>query len=204
MALGDSYCTLAELKAHLGGIAGSSSDTRLTEIAAAASRGVEEICGRQFNKESAASARLYYPTRRGVVEVDDFYTTTDLVIKTDGGSDGTYDTTWATADYELEPLNGIVDGETGWPYSVITTVRSLSFPLWTRRAPLEVTAKWGWNAVPARVKEATLMGAEEIWKLKDAPFGVAGFAEYGVVRVRENPFICNLLKKYRRTPVLVG
>jgi hypothetical protein len=40
--------------------------------------------------------------------------------------------------------------------------------------------------------------------LKDAPFGVAGFGEFGAVRVRNNPRAMALLQPYRRLPVLVG
>jgi hypothetical protein len=69
---------------------------------------------------------------------------------------------------------------------------------------LQVTARWGWSAVPPAVTEATLILAEELAKLKDAPFGVSGWTEFGVMRVRDNPFAARLLNPYRRNAVLVG
>jgi hypothetical protein len=48
------------------------------------------------------------------------------------------------------------------------------------------------------------MLAEETFKLKDAPFGVAGFGDFGVVRVRENPAVARLLAPYKRYPMLVA
>lgn len=202
MALGDSYATLAEIKTRMG-ITVSSNDTQLTEALAAASRGIELFCDRQFNKAGSLTARMFHATGRTFADVDDFHTTTGLVIKTDDSSDGVFETTWTTGDYELEPLNGIVSGELGWPYSRIVAVNSRWFPC-SRRAQLEVTADWGWAAVPARVKEATLAAAEELFKMKDAPFGVTGFTEWGPVRVRENPFVRSLIAAYRHFPVLVG
>jgi len=203
MALGDSYATVADLRSRLN-ITDTTDDTRLTAALSAASRGIERTCQRQFNTASTATARVYRPDSRYEAKVDDFSTTTGLIIKTDEGDDGTYDTTWDTSDYELFPLNGIQDGEVGWPYWRIRSVESRWFNTWNRRAFLQVTAKWGWAAVPAVIAESTLIVAAEMFKLKDAPFGVAGFGDYGAVRVRENPVVGAMIKPYIREPVLVG
>jgi hypothetical protein len=203
MALGDSYATAAELKSRVG-ISDSTDDTRLTEALASVSREIERYCGRQFNKTTSASARIFYPDHPYLVTVDDFHTTTDLAIKTDHGNDGTYETTWTSSDYQLGPLNGVVDGEQGWPYFEIRAVLGLCFPTYSRRAPVQVTAQWGWNAVPAPVKEACLIMAVDTFKLADAPWGVAGYGEYGPVRVRDNPVAVAKLRPYRRHAILVG
>lgn len=203
LALGDSYATAAELKTRLS-ITVATFDTQLGEALAAASRSVEKFCERQFNKTTTASARTYYSSSDRRADVDDFHTVTGLVVKTDEGDDGTFETTWTSGDYQLEPRGGIVGGEPGWPFYRIYAVDSRRFPICGYRVPIEVTAQWGWNAVPASVKEATLIVAEELFKLKDAPYGVAGFTEYGAVRVRRNPYVCHLLDPYRRYAVLVG
>lgn len=208
MALGDSYATLAELKTRLGGVSGSTDDAALTSALAVASRGIEKVCGRQFNQATSATARVYDPCTHCLAEVEDFYTTSGLVIVTDGDNDGVYETTWAAADYQLEPLNGVVDGESGWPYRTIRAVNARRF--WyssvysLRRAPLQVTAQWGWSAVPVGVKEACLAVAEETFKLKDAPWGVAGVGEWGTMRVRSNPMVMAMIAPYRLNPVLVA
>jgi hypothetical protein len=182
-------------------------DSKHDDALAAASRWIDHFCRRQFNTTSTASARLFYPDGYSYTEVDDFATTVDLAIATDQGADGTYETTWAAADYQLEPLNGINDGESGWPYSKIRAVGSYRFPCVTSvdRAPLQVTAKWGWTAVPGPVKHACLLLASEALKLaREAPFGVAGFGAFGAVRVRDNPRAESMLEPYRRYPVLVA
>lgn len=205
MALGASYATTAELKTRIGE-SSATFDTVLGEALSTASRWIEKYCGRQFNAAGSATARVYYPQSRLVATVEDISTTTGLVIKTDDGNDGTYETTWASTDYQLEPLNGVVDGETGWPYYRIRAVGSYEFPCSRadELAPLQVTANWGWSAVPAAVKEACLMLAEETYKLREAPFGVAGYGQYGAIRVRMNPRATDLLGPYRHNPVMVG
>lgn len=204
MALGDLYATLAELKSRLGGVSGAGEDAALTNALTSASRDIEKFCKRQFNKTTTATARVFEPISPKLALIDDFHTTTDLVIAT-GDGDDTFGTTWTTADRQLEPLNGIRDGESGWPYWRIRARNGQTFPASTvGGATLQVTAQWGWNAVPASVKEACLALAEETYKLKDAPFGVAGFGDMGVVRIRENPKIAAMLARYRVDAVLVA
>lgn len=202
---GDAYVTLAELKAYLG-ITNSGNDTQLDDARAAASRAIEQFCQRQFNKATTATARVFYPETCHLAIVDDFWTTTGLVVATDTGDDGTYETALAAAGYQLEPLNGVVDGEAGWPYYRIRTrtTGSSYFPLTGSGAPLQVTAQWGWAAVPSGVKQACFYLAVDLFKLRETQFGVMGAGEWGLVRVRDNPKATALLQPYRRTPVLVG
>jgi hypothetical protein len=46
--------------------------------------------------------------------------------------------------------------------------------------------------------------AAETWKLKDAPFGVLGIDEFGVVRVRQNKMAASKLAPYSKTRLLIG
>ncbi|WP_157251115.1 head-tail connector protein [Nonomuraea typhae] len=203
MALGDPYATLAQLKSYLQ-VSDAVDDGELTGALTSSSREIEKHCNRQFNKATSATARIYYPDSACLAYVDDFWTTSGLVVKTDDGDDGTFETTWATTDFQLEPLNAVVDGESGWAYWRIRAIYSRCFPITSRRAPLQVTAQWGWAAVPAPVQQACLILSAEVFKLRSAPFGVAGFGEYGAIRVRENPKVCALLKPYERNRILVG
>lgn len=202
MALGDNYAKLEELKARVS-IDDGVDDPPMQEALNSASRHVEEFCRRQFNKADTPSptARVFEPLSNWRTQVDDFYTTTGLVVKTDEDDDGVFEKTWTSpTDYELRPLNGVHNGLAGFPYWSVRAVGTLCFPR-SRRATVQVTADWGWSAVPAPVKEATLILAEEIWKMKDAPFGVAGFGDFGSIRVRDNPKVQSLLSDYRRRAV---
>lgn len=208
MALGDSYASLDDMKVYVNVVNSNAFDTLLTDALLSASEEIERYCNRQFNKATSATARVYVPDGWIGTSIDDFHTTTGLVIKTDASGDGTFETTWASTDYELKPFNGIVDGQTGWPYNEIAAVGSQSFPCpydsTARRARLEVTAQWGWAAVPAPVKQACLMLAAKNFQLKDAPLGVAGMGEFGFVRVQDDRGAMAKLKPYRRYGPLVG
>lgn len=208
MALGDRYAELAGLKGRLG-ITDTNNDTQLNAALSTASRSVERFCRRQFNTDGTATSRTFDPLDRFLVTVDDFHTTTGLEVAIDESGDGTFGTTLTSSEYQLEPLNGVVEGEAGWPFWKIRLVGGALFPLThllpiSRRASVQVTAQWGWSEVPPAVKESTLIVAEETFKLKDAPFGVAGFGEFGAMRVRENPKVAQLLSPYRRTAVRVA
>lgn len=216
MALGDTYATLAELKAYLS-ISDSVDDDKLSVALDTASRAVEGFCDRQFNAATEATPRVYKPEEYLWTTVDDFHTTDGLIIKTDDDFDGVFETTWDAVDYELNPINGIVGGEFGWPFYTIRAVSGRFFPRpgWFypvapngyptyRRSTVQVTAQWGWSAVPAAVKQSTLILAAETFKMKDAPFGVAGFGDMGVIRVRDNPVVARRLAKYNRNPVTVA
>jgi hypothetical protein len=198
------YATRAELKSRMS-ITVTTWDTMIDDVMESVSREIDGHCNRRFWVDDDVSARIYYPDSYRSAEVDEFSTTIGLVIKVDSTGEGTYATTWTSSDYELSPLNGVVDGEAGWPYRKIKPVGGQRFPTYDtefRRAPLQVTAKWGWAAVPGPVKQACLILGEATFKSKDAAFGVAGFDGVGVVRVRDNPMAAAKLSKYRR--ILVG
>ncbi len=204
MAIGDPYATLPDLKSYLR-IDNTTDDVELNDALSAASRGITDFCKRQFNKETSATARTYKAARSSLAMVDDFHTTTGLLVKTDDDQDGVFETTWTAADYELQPLNGVRNGEPGWPFWKIHTAATaaLTFTAATQ-ATVQITAQWGWAAVPEPVRQSCLILASETFKLRDAPFGVAGFGDFGAVRVRDNPMAKAKLAPYRRNAVLVA
>lgn len=185
MSLGDPYITAEQLKDRLG-IDDDADDPELTSAADAASRAVNRFCGRQFQKADAPSERVF-PVTGGVLLVDDFHTTDGLIV---GG------VAYSAEAFELEPENGVVDGEPGWPYWRIYA-SGLS-------GRVTVTAAWGWADVPDPIVEATAMTAIEIFKMRDAPFGIQGMADFGLIRIRENARVESLLYPYRRLAAVIA
>lgn len=198
--MGAPYASLEELKEYMGqSIQGSEMyDDVLAQALDSVSREIESHCNRQFNKDLVATAREYDADTTGWTDVDDFWTTAGLVIESGSG----FSVPWESADYRLRPLNGVVDGQAGWPFSKIYASPSGRYRF--DRNGLRVTAKWGWAAVPAPVKQACLIMAAETFKVKDAPFGVAGSDAFGVIRVRDNRMAQSKLRRYCRSPILVG
>lgn len=204
MALGDSYVTPAELKDYMS-YQGSAQDARITSVCAAVSREIEDWCHRQFNQATAATTRIFEPTGPHLTVVDDFFTTSGLVIASDDNGDGVFETTWVAADYELRPLNGVRNGLPGWPFWQIKAVGLSKCFHSTRNANVQVTAQWGWTAIPDPVKEAALMLAADTFQTKDSRFGIAGSDQFGnVTRVRDNVVAQAKLRHYCRQKVFVA
>ena len=180
MAIGDSYAGVGDLALRLG------SDDSFTYpgLLDTASRAVEQFCHRQFNKETAATARTFCPVDADLTIVDDFHTITGLVVKVDKDKDGVFEATWTTADYMLAPANGVVSGSTGWPFWQVWARVGRCFPEEWFGNTVQVTAQWGWTAVPAGIKEATLAVAEDMYGKspgKTRSFAIDGYSASFVV-----------------------
>lgn len=203
MAVVNGYCTLAELKGWRG-VEDTVDDADLELAINAASRHIDRLTRRRFYKDGAPSSRVFREANGSTVYVDDIADTTGLVIKTDTAGDGTFATTWTSADYELAPLNGFADGE-AWPYTAINASGSaLTFPTYgARPTRVQVTALWGWPAVPEPVHMACLILAQRLYRRRNTPEGVAGVGELGVVRLRSQDVdVEALLAPYSLGPVI--
>ena len=209
--LTDRLVTEDDLKELLG-IGDTVDDNRLTLAADAATQMVQAYCDRHFVQQAAATARVYVASTPWLVEVDDISTTTGLVVKTDEDDDGVFETTWATGDYQLEPLNGKMGGQT-WPYTRLRAIQSREWPSDFGQAVVQVTARWGWANpddsslyIPQPVTQAAEIQGVSIFKSADAPLGIAGFGDIGIMRLRQamHPVAAALLAPYRRDPVLVA
>lgn len=190
MAITNGYTTLNELKDFVEiAIADLDHDADLERSVEAASRMIDHYCSRIFYDSGSATAKTFRATHPYILDVPDFSTTTGLVVKTDTADSGTFDTTWDAADYQVEPF-GTYDTR---PFRRIVGLGK-SFPTVGRRTRVQVTARWGWAAVPPDVEQTCLIVAAELWRRKDAPFGIAGFGPDGAVRVTstEMPMLARL------------
>jgi hypothetical protein len=189
------YVTSAELKAELR-ITDAVDDTQIARWVTAASRAVDNWCHRQFGQVAAPETRTYRTAdwdrhiSSYVLDVDDFYTITGLVVTDPNG------TAVAAADYELLPDNALLKGKV---YERILVKSSGKFT---------VTAAWGWSAVPISIKQATLLQAQRFAARRDSPYGVAGSPSEGSelrLLAKVDPDVeVAIGKKYRREWWAVG
>jgi hypothetical protein len=132
---------------------------------------------------------------------DDISTVTGLIVKTDTADTGAFDTTLTiTTEFLVLPLNA-ADRVPVWPYTELRLVDVQSFPMSRSGRPgVQVTAKFGWPAVPDDVTKATLIQAVQLFKANSAVFGGLSFGDAGFMRVREglNPIAADLLRPYVR------
>ena len=195
MAITNGYCTLNEVKASLRIPVSDTIDDDLLEIAIeSASRDIDQATERQFFPTE--THRFYAPEDSIVCQIDDL--TTLVSIKTSTAADGTYDTTWTSSDYQLEPLNGVAGGMVV-PFDNLRAVGDYYWP----RSGLEVTVRvegtFGFASVPIAIKQATVLLASRLFKRNDSPGGVMGFGDIGVIRVSKfDPDIERLINPYRK------
>jgi hypothetical protein len=198
--IGGPYATRAQVKLRLG--IPDSDTSRDTEVDAALATGADTIhraTGRQFGRAEEVSERTFVWGPSGL-ETDDFWTTDGLLIA---------EAAYSADTYALEPVNGMRDGVPGWPYEKIAYPYSVvAHPIYRAfrgMVSAVVSAKWGWESVPANVVEANILLAMDDMKSGDAPFGVAGFGDY-VVRLRANPRAAEKLAPYVKGggPLMVG
>jgi hypothetical protein len=189
VAVVNGYCTETQLREHL-----TDSDSTLTvallqRAINSASRAIDRHCGRRFWLDTTTATRTYIVDNPTTAYVDDIGSRTGLVVKI--GTDGiTFPTTLtADTDFILEPRNTDKFASTdfdAYAFWQIRTIGSRRLYPFCDRPTLSVTARHGWSAVPSEVEEACILKAASLFKRKDAPFGVAGFGEFGAVRITRN------------------
>lgn len=208
-------CELGDVKAalHLDQ-SDTTDDDRIALAIDAASRQIESALNRRFYPDTEVSSRDFVAETGWLCEVDDFYTTVGLIVASDYAGDGTFSTIWDAEDYQLEPLNGIQNAQTGWPYTKIRAIRARYFPVWgllaytekNTQALVRVTAQWGWAAIPPGIVKAAVVQSIFNFKADDAPFGATPFGEAGILRLKSDlhPTAAALIADYGDDDVMVG
>lgn len=199
-----SYATLVDFNAYLPGSTSNATHAQL--CLDTASRWIDGATEQdKFSLDTVATARTFEAKNRYYIEVDDIGDTTGLIIKTDAAGDGTFETTWQSTDYEVLPVNAPSEGPEPAPWTSIRAVGTQVFPLpyaglLARRDRVQVTAKWGWPAVPVAIQHACLMQAARLFSRTKSPDGVAGFGDSVALRVSNqiDPDVADLIQPYRR------
>ena len=190
------YATLAQVKAALR-ITDSVDDTLIEMARESASDLIDGYTGRTFTT-SGTVTRVFAPADDYVLQTDDLAGTA-VTITSSTGADGVFDVTWKTTDYQLEPLNGVSNGQ-AVPFTRIRAIQDYLWPTAGGEATVRVTGVFGFPSVPIVVTQATVLQASRIFTRLQSPLGVAGFGEMGVVRVTRalDPDVAALVEPYRR------
>ena len=168
MAITDTYATVDDYKL-IAGNKNSDKDLIIDLSLQSASRFIERICRRTFNVDSVPTTRYYdgkYSTR--FVLYDDISSTTGLIVTVDNDNNHIPETAltlnthyfveYNTMGGETEPIkwlqlipsNGLLET---WPSHIHS---------------LAITAYFGWAAVPAPIKSATIIIARQILDLSES------------------------------------
>lgn len=180
--------TLADFKVYVRDELAGADDASLTTALSAAHASVYEYCQRSFELASTASVRTYAPSSGDVLRIDDCTTVT--VVSNNG-------VTVAAADWQAEPIGLRGFSQAPRPVEQVRLLSSVWFTYFGK-ATASITATWGWAATPPEAVEAVKILAKDIAHQRNNKSGVAGFGEFGSVRVRQNPYVASLLDPLRR------
>lgn len=174
--MANEYSTVAEMKAALGiAVADVVDDTALALALESASRMIDRHTNRKFWQDPVAVVRRYQFSANGAADVDDISTATGLVVDVDQDKDGVYEEVWVLGtDFDLYPLNALAEGS---PATFLGSRGTRTLP----KGPgtVQVTARFGWPAVPVEIRQATLIQAIRLHQRRHSPYGIAGSPEVG-------------------------
>jgi gp6-like head-tail connector protein len=201
------YIGLDEFKDRLG-ITDTADDSQAQIAIQSVCQWINEYCGRHFSR--ITEVRTFQPGNVWLLDIDDLVSVTALALDMDG--DGVYELHLTqNVDYQLRIGEGQYNANaTGIarPYTQVQIIQTgnwlpFTWP-YTRLDRVQITGTWGWPAVPPPVTEAAFILAADIFKMKDAPFGVAGVSDLGVTRIQSNPWLVEMLRAYVRMRRKVG
>ena len=159
MALADPYATAPEYRARVTKTDTSEDATTLIDQLKGVSRWLDRELRRFFNIDAAVVTRTF--DGNGATRLwlpRDIATTTGLIVKVDDDADWDYDYTLAIGtDFWVGPPDADKDPEP-WPWQYLEVNPNGQIGQWPDIVrSVQVTAKFGWPAVPQAIKELTVM-----------------------------------------------
>lgn len=208
------YCTEDDLREQLGDLVQQNLSSRqLIRAVNAASRAVDDWTDRRFWADAEPTTRLVYPKGDDGYELwldVDIASTSGLAIATDPNGNGSYTNVFDAADYRLWPYDATLPGSLYGGWWKLESAGRWRFDVRGINGrhgylPVQITARFGWSFLPDPVEQATLLVAAQLFKRKDAPFGVAQFGDIAAVQiVRQDKDVQGLLQRYQRDAAMVA
>jgi hypothetical protein len=196
------YCVLADVTARLPDL-DASANAIITALITAASAVIDVETQRPDGfGQTASIVRLFdsppWDTPYGGRQLflGDIVSVSQLRVK--AGTTSTFSTA-AQTDYVIRP-----NPELGLPgrYLELVDIPSAVLGFGVGYATVEVTGVWGWPAVPAAIKEATIQTTISMWRGRGSgetePIGITTLGQ-PVIPKAIPPLAYELLRHYRRT-----
>lgn len=147
-------------------------DAEIEIIISTASRAVDRHCNRQFGKTAGAETRYYTPwfddeRLRWIADVDDFMSTTGLVVTIGGVT---------TTTFTKEPINASQDGKP-WEALAFDPATASVVPRGVEYEVAVTANPFGWTNIPPDVAFATRLQISRFLIRRDSPYGIAGTPE---------------------------
>lgn len=201
------YCSVDDLREQLSDLGSHNlSERQLVRAINAASRSIDNHTGRRFWADAAPVSKVF-PVPTAGLELwlpEDIAYSAGLAVST---WDGSAYTAWDAADYRLWPYGANTSGSMYGGWWKLESARGLRFDVRgaTGIVPIQIAARFGWAFTPPEVEQACLLKAAQLFKRKDAPYGVAQFGDIAAVQItRADKDVLELLWPYVRDVAMVG
>jgi hypothetical protein len=169
------YATITQLEQRIGMSLTGDAATRFTDALDEASEMINDDTGRNFVARAGVVKTFALQGRNDYsLKLPDFTALTTL--KVDDNDDGVFEITIAASGFEITSSST----DEAWPYDSLQLLNR-DFPIGGRRLRrVEVTADWGWAAVPAGITKAcTLLAARIGGREGSSATGLVSFAGEG-------------------------
>jgi hypothetical protein len=195
------YVGLEEMKDRMN-VTDPADDSAMQTAIATSAGWINNFCGRHFNR--ITEARTYQPTNVWLLDIDDLIDDPGITVAVDQNGDGIFEQPWTRGtDYQLRYGAGRYNARvTGMarPFRQLQVIQSgkwlpFTWP-YSHLDRVQVIGPWGWPQVPWEVAEANRILAADLFKMKDAPFGIAGISDLGIAHVQSNPWLVECLRPY--------
>ncbi len=194
------YAELEEIKYTLSLTGQSYADLDIQNAVEAASRAIDNECGRFFYADPVgqASVSYYDASTPSMIIIDDLISLDELAMDYSGA--GIYNTIVDPTGIVLGPYN---NPNINRPYEWISRrISTQYFPTYLPQA-IRVTGRHGWPEVPGPIKDATSMLAHRyVRRKREAPFGImtVGMESARAIRISQSdPDVYQLISNYVRT-----
>lgn len=154
MSVDASYATAAQYRAVINAT-DSGKDPEIENDLAAVSRYIDGKLMRFFGKDNGPIARIYEIQENQKSFWLDDISGVPIAVRMDLDCDGVFETTLESTDFELLPLNAD-KGPEPRPFMSIRMTPWGKYGSFKAGARVEVTAKFGWPAVPKAIERAAI------------------------------------------------
>jgi hypothetical protein len=194
VAITNGYCSLNQIKAAVR-LTDALDDALLEMAVESASRMIDAECDRNFYSSGTAT-RDFIPNDVYTVDTDDL--TSIVSVKLDDSGELTFPITLVVTDYQTEPVNQKVSGNS-FPITRLRMIGDYLLPIWGKQATVRIEGVYGFTPQPIQVTQATVIQASRIFKRLDSPLGVAGFGDMGAIRVgKVDPDVAMLIRPFKK------
>lgn len=200
MAVDDAYISAADFRARISKTV-TDDDGVLDGILKGVSRLLDRECGRFFGKDAEAVTRHYDGNGLARLYIDDIASVADLIVKVDLDGDYAYDggdeTLTKDTHFWLGPPNAALGSEAK-PYRYLEIVPNNGrLSVWPEQVrAVQVTAIFGWPAVPEAIIDAVVMMAREITDLEEA--GMTAALQNIDTAVNLSPVAFSIVQRIKR------